>query len=511
MRRSSNPPRSSSSQRRSGASGSRGAHGNPHRGAPRKGPSFSGDPRTGRTPAHSENLHSSRPTRGQRGAHSHPLPQIDVNPEPIEGHGDYARRTKAQPFAVVKQARRKMRGIVIALIVLAVTIAVAFYVGSHVFFKTTDANFEDVQSNAAEALSTASSAEGPTFFLLEADLTFKDHAKNMPDARSYMVVRLDDAAHTVSFLTIPARLQVSSTEGDAILLEDAKAIGGDAETIAIVSELLGQRIDHFVSTNADGLSRLVDAIGGVEVEIPSEIDDPNAGTRVIPAGVRTLDGAEALIYLRDTNHAKGLEQTSHNRIAFTYLLLAKALDTKGFDFANIISEASNFVTTDMATNYLMDVANASRPLSDLALFESLMPVAENTLDGKVVYKLNAKEWEAFKGSFVSGGNTDAINDASIPSGEVSVEVRNGANIDGAGARLGSILQGYGYTIGGIGNTNDGIIYPETLVIYTDPVYEGLAKDIVDEISSGRIVNGGDYYSSDSDVIVIIGSDWSNAA
>lgn len=467
-----------------------------------------GNPRT-RHASHARSQRSSGEHLSQRRSSARALPSVDASPEPLEGSVEYARRTHAPSFAVAKQSKRRMRTVLIALIILAVTAVLALLVGQHVFFKATDANFADVDSNAGEAL--ASSSDGSLVFLLEADLSFANHAKNDDDARAYMLVRLDDDAGTASFLSIPAKTQVVSSEGDAILLDEAKGRGGDAETIAAVAELTGIKANHFVATNAQGLSRLVDAMGGITLDIPSEIDDPNAGTIVIGAGEQTLDGAEALVYLRNANHSGGFERKAADRVAFTWLLLTKALDTQGFDFANLISEASNYVSTDMPTSELMDLANASRPLSDLSLSEAVLPTTESVIDGVTTYRLDAKAWEALKPSFAEGGSTASIDDSAIPIADISIEVRNGANIDGAGARLGRILAGFGYTVDAVGNANDGIIYPETLVVYTDPVYEGAARDIVGEISSGRTVNGGDYYASDSDIIVIIGSDWANAA
>ena len=90
---------------------------------------------------------------------------------------------------------------------------------------------------------------------------------------------------------------------------------------------------------------------------------------------------------------------------------------------------------------------------------------------------------------------------------VTVEVRNGTSTAGAAAKLGEFLSGSGYEVIGVGNTDDGTIYPETLVVYTDQGSEGAAKAIVEDMGSGRVVNGGDFYSSQADVIAIIGLDW----
>ncbi|MFR7404232.1 MAG: hypothetical protein ACLUW6_06365 [Coriobacteriaceae bacterium] len=42
---------------------------------------------------------------------------------------------------------------------------------------------------------------------------------------------------------------------------------------------------------------------------------------------------------------------------------------------------------------------------------------------------------------------------------------------------------------------------------TDEAFEIAAKAIVSDLSAGRVVNGGDFYTFDTNVLVIIGTDW----
>ena len=64
-----------------------------------------------------------------------------------------------------------------------------------------------------------------------------------------------------------------------------------------------------------------------------------------------------------------------------------------------------------------------------------------------------------------------------------------------------------YDVKSVGNVDDGTVYPETLVIYKDEAFEIAAKAIVSDLSAGRVVNGGDFYTFDTNVLVIIGTDW----
>ena len=88
-----------------------------------------------------------------------------------------------------------------------------------------------------------------------------------------------------------------------------------------------------------------------------------------------------------------------------------------------------------------------------------------------------------------------------------MDVRNGAQVTGAAKRMGELLESVGYQVKSVGNTNDNTTYPETLVIYKDPAFEIAAKAIVSDLAAGRVVNGGDFYTFDTDVLVIIGQDW----
>jgi LCP family protein required for cell wall assembly len=77
----------------------------------------------------------------------------------------------------------------------------------------------------------------------------------------------------------------------------AFAIGGPACTIQQFEQLTDIRIDHFVVVDFAGFRDMVDAVDGVEVCIPEDIEDPAHGIS-IPAGTREIRGKEALNYVR---------------------------------------------------------------------------------------------------------------------------------------------------------------------------------------------------------------------
>jgi LCP family protein required for cell wall assembly len=135
--------------------------------------------------------------------------------------------------------------------------------------------------------------------------------------------------------------------------------GGGAQLVAkTVEELSGLKINHVLYVDLAGFQGIVQALGGVTMCIPAAMTDPLTGLDV-QAGCQTLDGYQALAYVR-TRHqpcdlvpdfARISRQQQFLRAVLNRLLspseIAKApslirpvarnlVTTKGFDLADVI-------------------------------------------------------------------------------------------------------------------------------------------------------------------------------
>ena len=77
----------------------------------------------------------------------------------------------------------------------------------------------------------------------------------------------------------------------------AFAIGGEACVVQQTEQLTGVHIDHFVVVDFNGFRDMVDAVHGVEICIPEDVDD-YTGNIHLKAGTREVEGKEALDYVR---------------------------------------------------------------------------------------------------------------------------------------------------------------------------------------------------------------------
>ncbi|MEV7736842.1 LCP family protein [Streptomyces sp. NPDC088921] len=98
---------------------------------------------------------------------------------------------------------------------------------------------------------------------------------------------------------VPACLGSDGTRGEPAftMFNSAFQKGGSACTIRTVEKLTNIRVDHHMVVDFHGFKDMVDAVDGVTVCLDEPIDDKAAKLR-LPAGRVTLDGEEALGYVR---------------------------------------------------------------------------------------------------------------------------------------------------------------------------------------------------------------------
>ncbi|MFD0657565.1 LCP family protein [Thermocatellispora tengchongensis] len=167
-----------------------------------------------------------------------------------------------------------------------------------------------------------------------------------------------------------ARDGLPGQQGHLGMINSSFARGGIACTWKTVEKLTGIHIDHFVQMDFTGFKGMVDAIGGVDVYLPEPIHDEYVRLD-LPKGWRTLNGEEALGYVR-ARYSLG-DGTDIERIErqqdFVRAMAKKAMSgetltdpTRLFGF---LDAATKSVTTDPALTpgVMRDLAMTARGLT----------------------------------------------------------------------------------------------------------------------------------------------------
>ncbi|KUN78341.1 LCP family protein [Streptomyces griseoruber] len=122
-----------------------------------------------------------------------------------------------------------------------------------------------------------------------------------------ILLHLSGGRHRATAVSVPRDLMVdmpacrradgSRTRPMFAMFNHAFETGGSACAVRTVEKLTGVRIDHHVVVDFSGFKDMVDAVDGVKVCVAEPIADKAAGLR-LPAGEVTLDGEQALGYVR---------------------------------------------------------------------------------------------------------------------------------------------------------------------------------------------------------------------
>ena len=122
------------------------------------------------------------------------------------------------------------------------------------------------------------------------------------DARADEVSRSDTIVVTKAgggMLAVPRDTLVDIPGVGEDKINAAYASGGPELTAETLENLTGVRINHYVVVNFGGVEEIVDAMGGITLEVDNPIRVGIDGRRIfIPAGTQELDGLQALAYVR---------------------------------------------------------------------------------------------------------------------------------------------------------------------------------------------------------------------
>ncbi|GAA1809724.1 LCP family protein [Planosporangium flavigriseum] len=124
-----------------------------------------------------------------------------------------------------------------------------------------------------------------------------------------MLVHIPADRGSAQVLSIPRDSWVEIPGKGKNKINAAYALGGPSLLIKTVENLTRVRIDHFAIIDFAGFTSIIDAIGGVDVEIAQDTVDL-VGNR-FRKGVNHLDGTKALFYVRQRH---GLENGDFDRV-----------------------------------------------------------------------------------------------------------------------------------------------------------------------------------------------------
>lgn len=308
------------------------------------------------------------------------------------------------------------------------------------------------------------------------------------------------------------------------------------KTLDAVNEITGLDIEYYVLVKTEALIELVDAIGGVEFNVPIDMkyDDPTQDLHIdLKAGLQKLDGnkAEQLVRFRHSNYKNGIMTTYPSEYGnddfgrmrtqrdFIMATLKQTLKPGNiFKIGEILEIASKNVETNLELSYVKDyipyavefntdnIKTATLPGTTPDMKEtnnvSVFIVDEEETEKLIqsMFYSDLAETEDVNANTISN-NTVSTN--STTSSQIKIELLNGSGDKTKLEEAKKLLEDAGYNVKKTGNTTS---ISKTIITNKKDVTDEKLKDIKETLGVGSISTN---KSSASlvDVTIVIGKDF----
>ena len=118
-----------------------------------------------------------------------------------------------------------------------------------------------------------------------------------------------------------------------------------------VENLLGIQIDHTVKVNFDGFINVIDALGGINIDVPCRMYKPLEDIDLLP-GYQTLDGSEALAFVRWRGDGTGDYGRIERQQQFISAVTAKVKDMSLKQALDVAGAVMDSIETDMSVRQM---------------------------------------------------------------------------------------------------------------------------------------------------------------
>ncbi len=136
---------------------------------------------------------------------------------------------------------------------------------------------------------------------IDATLDNRRQVLNVARADTLVLISFDPERERITALSIPRDTRAEIPRHGVTKINASYAYGGPRLTVKAVERLLGVRVDYYIKLGPESFARLVDAVGGIEIDVEKDMryTDSWAGFTVdLKKGRQRLNGDQVAGYIR---------------------------------------------------------------------------------------------------------------------------------------------------------------------------------------------------------------------
>ncbi len=272
---------------------------------------------------------------------------------------------------------------------------------------------------------------------------------------------------------------------------EAMVNGGPGCVLKAVESLSGIPVDNFMVIDFGAFKRITEAIGGVEICLQEDVNDPLSGLN-LDKGLHTVTGEEALAFVRARKTLGDGSDTSRIRRqqAFLSSMARKVLSSdillNPASLLGVLNAATESLTTDPQLANIENLRDLAISLKDLRpkdITFTTMPWKQSG-DGATVLMAKKRAnplWNAIANDtpWPPKANKDQPLLKKSPE-EVRVEIINATGLKGTGKQAKKALTDEGFNVVNVKKIKNERLdeYPSEDTIWFDPGWDVSAKTLI---------------------------------
>ncbi|MHB0884983.1 MAG: LCP family protein [Bacillota bacterium] len=327
-------------------------------------------------------------------------------------------------------------------------------------------------------------AQDTTGYGVQQDLRF---AKIGRRTDTMILFSFNPAEHSLSMVSIPrdSEVIIPGFENQGIQKINAAHAFGDSQAVAlaakqklkyfpnsmgpelamdVVSKLLGVPVHYYLRTDVAGFVKLVDILGGVEMDVPQDMnyDDPYQNLHIhLKKGSQFLNGEKAMGLVRFRKYEDGDISRVKVQQEFFKAVMKKALSVGAlFKIPSLAAAASKYIDTNLTPSQMLSLGTQALRLSPDKVQSGTLPVGQyEMIRGESFVKLDMAGVQKMVDELIRGIDRAA-------NAKIKVQVLNGSGVNGKASALAGQLREFGFSVASVGTADKGS-YPVTQVIGLD--------------------------------------------
>ncbi|MGP1406681.1 LCP family protein [Selenomonas sp.] len=270
------------------------------------------------------------------------------------------------PPAAPKKKRRILPYVAIVFVFFAAAAAGALFASTSLL---------DKDSPKADEEHLLTAKDKATIMIMGVDQREDDVGRS----DTLMVTMIDPKKNQAALLSVPRDTRVKIKGHGYDKINAAYAYGGHKLSESTVEDLLGVRIDHYIIINTHSFQRIIDALGGIDINVEKRMyyEDPwddDGGLLIdLKPGMQHMNGKTAVTYVRyrdEEGDIGRIERQQKFMKAVMEKVTSPAIVTR---LPAVIKEVMGSIETDLSFRQLLEFAGTLKDAQKNGLKTDMVP------------------------------------------------------------------------------------------------------------------------------------------